>query len=74
MYEITLIIDPNGLHIEKPLGIFSKLSMLAKLLELTEAFQSLGLSMEIDQEQILCYWFNSETSDGVFYIHTKEVK
>jgi hypothetical protein len=73
-YEITLIINPNGLHIEKPLGTFSDINMLAKLLELVETFQSLGLNIEGDKESQLCYWVNSNTGGGIFYIHTKEAK
>lgn len=73
MYTITIITDPNGLHLETYLGRFTALAALAKLLELTEAFQSLKLNVESDDESPLCYWLNNSDGNAVFYVLTQKV-
>lgn len=68
MKEITLFIDPLGMNIPKYLGKFSDLGFIAKMLELTESFQDLGLTIEKAGKDGFNYWVNSSCGDSEFYI------
>jgi hypothetical protein len=74
MFEISIIIDPNELHVVSSVGLFSELAMFAKMLNIVESFQSLGFTIEKDEERNFCYWVLNNNKDAVFYIETNKVK
>jgi hypothetical protein len=72
MFEISIVIDPNNLHIDTGVGKFSELAMFAQLLRLVESFQLLGFTIEKDEERQFCYWVLNNNKDAVFYIETNK--
>ena len=72
MFEISIIIDPENLHITNSIGKFSEFTMFAQVLRIVESFQSLGFTIEKDEERLFCYWVLNTNKDAVFYIETNK--
>lgn len=73
MKKISIIIDPNGLHIEKNVGIFTDIRTLSEIWEIVNAFIKLDLNLEKDEEEVLCFWANNQNGVAMFYVKVEDV-